>query len=70
MCDDGKRKGVELYMDADFCVEIRQYEHPCLTVIDECGDMSIVRLTPDRARQIGLGLIKWSDAQRDGAEHD
>lgn len=55
---------VELYMDADSCVEIRRYGQMCLTVIDEYGEMAIVPITTEMADRIAQGLIEWSKTQR------
>lgn len=61
---------VELYKGAGCAVSIiHNSGHEYLYIDKGWSDWIELTLTPDRARQIGLGLIKWSDAQRDGAEH-
>ena len=62
MCDD-----VELYRSKQTEVDIVYDLSDVYLVLDDIhGECGTMLLTPDIARQIGLGLIKWSDAQRAG----
>lgn len=55
---------VELYSNTSCCVEILNGERNSYLSLNEIGGISSMLLTPDRARQIGLRLIKWADEQK------